>query len=155
MRWQIIITVLVVGFWPLGLREAQSDQFLLLPDIIPVPQVEMVEPVATPIAMKSSSTEPLMVVATTTNNIVMTVPFMSQAPLGHWEDERQQDGCEEAGALMAMAWVRGDLDLPPVAAETALLDLADWQQRKYGENLDVNIQKQSNMLLMQHKLNLN
>lgn len=150
MRWQIIITVLVVGFWPLGLREAQSDQFLLLPDIIPVPQVEMVEPVAKPIAMTTSSTELLVVVATTTNNIVMTVPFMSQAPLGHWEDERQQDGCEEAGALMAMAWVRGDLDLLPAAAETALLDLADWQQRKYGENLDVNIQDVADRIFLDY-----
>lgn len=139
MRWQVLITVLVVGLWPLGLNETQSDQFLLLPEMVTAPQVAMVEPVKAPIAVTATGTEALAV-ATTTSSLIINVPFMSQAPLGRWEDERQQDGCEEAGALMAMAWARGDLDLSPPAAEKALLALADWQQEKYGENLDVNIQ---------------
>lgn len=71
--------------------------------------------------------------------ILLSVPFISQAPLAHWEDARQQDGCEEAGALMAMAWAMGNIDTSPAAAEKAIIDLADWEQETYGENLDVNI----------------
>ena len=33
--------------------------------------------------------------------LIPDVPFTPQAPLGNWEDERQQAGCEEAAALMA------------------------------------------------------
>jgi len=35
------------------------------------------------------------------------VPFTSQSPFGNWKDKRQQDGCEEASALMAVFWARG------------------------------------------------
>ncbi|HQB76486.1 MAG TPA: C39 family peptidase [bacterium] len=72
-------------------------------------------------------------------NIILSVPFLSQAPLANWEDARQQDGCEEAGALMAMAWARGEIDTSPKASEKAIIALADWQQEKYGEHRDVYI----------------
>lgn len=68
-----------------------------------------------------------------------SVPFSSQAPLGRWEDSRQQDGCEEAAALMAMAWVRGEGGLNALEWEQQILALADWQQEKYGEHRDVSL----------------
>ena len=40
-----------------------------------------------------------------TEYVLMSVPFTAQAPLGNWGDLRQEDGCEEASALMAMYWV--------------------------------------------------
>lgn len=72
-------------------------------------------------------------------SIVLSVPFIAQAPLAHWEDARQQDGCEEAGALMAMAWAQGKIDAGPAAAEKEIIALADWQQENYGEHRDVYI----------------
>lgn len=66
------------------------------------------------------------------------VPFSSQAPLGGWSDERQQDGCEEASALMAMLWVTNTT----VSKEDALkriLAISDFEQKKYGEYRDVSV----------------
>ncbi|HYF97822.1 MAG TPA: C39 family peptidase [Coxiellaceae bacterium] len=46
--------------------------------------------------------------ATENNNqakqVLHEVPFVSQAPFGDWNDDRQQDGCEEASMLMAIRW---------------------------------------------------
>jgi hypothetical protein len=50
-------------------------------------------------------------VKTVRPNINISVPFTSQAPLGQWKDERQQDGCEEASAAMAMAWVGNEKNI--------------------------------------------
>ena len=68
-----------------------------------------------------------------------SVPFTPQAPLADWFDSRQQDGCEEAAALMAMAWLRDEPGLSPAAWEKAIIDLANWQQEKYGEHRDVSL----------------
>jgi len=72
-------------------------------------------------------------------SIILSVTFIAQAPLAHWEDARQQDGCEEAGALMAMAWAQGGIDASPAAAEKEIIALADWEQENYGEHRDVYI----------------
>ncbi len=65
------------------------------------------------------------------------VPFTPQAPTANWDDPRQQDGCEEASALMAMAWVRGENSLPTAAAEAEILKISDYIQEKYGESRDL------------------
>lgn len=72
-------------------------------------------------------------------NILQTVPFTSQAPLGEWSDARQQDGCEEASALMAMAWVKGETGQTATQWRDKIVALADWQQANKGENLDVHV----------------
>lgn len=38
------------------------------------------------------------------STILYDVPFAAQAPFGEWSDKRQQDGCEEVSALMAVKW---------------------------------------------------
>jgi len=40
-------------------------------------------------------------------SVILEVPFFAQAPLGDWDDPRQQDGCEEASILMAHLWAMG------------------------------------------------
>ena len=60
-------------------------------------------------------------------------PFTSQDPLGQWGDPRQQDACEEAAALMAMHWVRNDMDLPLTEARDTIIAISDWEQKTYGE----------------------
>jgi hypothetical protein len=59
------------------------------------------------------------------------VPFVSQAPLGSWADNRFQNACEEASLLMAMGWVRGQ-SYSPQEAERELLAMADFEQVHYG-----------------------
>lgn len=66
------------------------------------------------------------------------VPFTSQAPKGNWDDERQQDGCEEATALMAMLWVRGD-SISTSKAEQEIIAISDYEQNTYGEFRDVGL----------------
>jgi hypothetical protein len=67
------------------------------------------------------------------------VPFTPQAPFAEWDDQRQQDGCEEASALMAIRWVRGR-DLTLTEAREIILDASDFQLRKYGEYRDASAQ---------------
>lgn len=66
------------------------------------------------------------------------VPFTSQAPTGQWDDDRQQDGCEEASALMAMAWVKGETLTSQKALEE-ILAISDYEQATYGEYRDVSL----------------
>ncbi len=73
---------------------------------------------------------------TNTELIDNKVPFVSQAPFGDWKDERQQDGCEEASALMAVAWARGDA-LSKEKALREVLNISDFEKKKYGEYRDI------------------
>jgi hypothetical protein len=69
---------------------------------------------------------------TTTSKIIkLSVPFTSQAPLGEWSDSRQENGCEEASALMAVYWATGKTITPQIALDT-ILAISDWEQEKYG-----------------------
>jgi len=72
--------------------------------------------------------------------IDLSVPFTSQAPRFAWKDPRQQDGCEEASALMAMAWVKQEEARLPARWEEEIITLADWEQEKYGEHRDVSVE---------------
>ena len=55
-------------------------------------------------------------------NVLLNVPFASQAPFGNWDDPRKQDGCEEAAVIMAMAWVNGEeLGLEYIDSEINLI----------------------------------
>lgn len=72
-------------------------------------------------------------------SVYIEVPFTVQAPLGNWSDERQQDACEEAGVIMAMAWIRDRQELDPLVTQNEIIALADWQQEKYGEHRDLHI----------------
>ncbi len=67
----------------------------------------------------------------------LPVPFTSQAPLGEWRDERQQDGCEEASAAMAMAFVGGEKNISRADWRLRILILSTFENKKYGEYRDV------------------
>jgi hypothetical protein len=71
-----------------------------------------------------------------TNKIMLDVPFTAQAPFGRWSDQRQQDGCEEASALMAMKWVRGGKLAKP-EAEKEIINISNFLKKKYGEYRDI------------------
>lgn len=63
------------------------------------------------------------------------VPFTSQAPFGEWDNPAFQDGCEEASALMAISWARGEM-LTSEKAKKEILAIADYEKENYGEFLD-------------------
>lgn len=68
--------------------------------------------------------------------ILREVPFTSQAPLAEWDDPRQQDGCEEASALMAVAWARGEKLGSKETARAKMLEISDWQNANFGPGHD-------------------
>lgn len=91
-------------------------------------------------------TFPVQPIFAASKTIFLKVPFTSQAPEGNWKDERQQDGCEEAAALMAMSWVksgrsqtRSETVLSKKKWRDKIVDLSDWELKKYGEYRDLSL----------------
>lgn len=81
-----------------------------------------------------------------TDTILINVPFAAQAPFGNWSDPRQQDGCEEASALMAMYWLQGKT-LTPSIAEREILAISDWEQKTYGSYHDTSAEDTNKRIL--------
>lgn len=69
---------------------------------------------------------------------LLGVPFLSQAPFGDWQDPRQQDGCEEASVIMAMAWARGRTFNREDGLEKIFV-LAAFQEENYGTYHDTSV----------------
>lgn len=69
------------------------------------------------------------------NEHLGTVPFIAQAPFGDWGDLRQQEGCEEASVLMAVAWARG-ITVSAAEAERSIIEMSEFQRVKYGYFVD-------------------
>lgn len=67
---------------------------------------------------------------------VLDIPFTSQAPTAEWGDDRFQNGCEEASALMAMSWVQGTRSLSKKQAKKEILAMAKYQEKTYGSFMD-------------------
>lgn len=65
------------------------------------------------------------------NLIKLDVPFTTQAPFAEWSDERQQNACEEAAAVMAMAWVNGT-EFSKQEARDQIVAISDWEMENYG-----------------------
>lgn len=63
------------------------------------------------------------------------VPFTPQAPFAEWEDERFQDGCEEASVLMAMSWVF-DEKLSREEAKSKIIEMSAFEKEKFGSFKD-------------------
>lgn len=71
--------------------------------------------------------------------IISGVPFSAQAPFADWQDQRQQDGCEEASALMAVKWAKNEA-LTQEQALDQILGSSEYTQEKYGEYRDISTQ---------------
>ncbi len=71
----------------------------------------------------------------TQKNILLDVPFTSQAPFGNWRDPKEQNGCEEASALMAVYWAR-QKKLTPAIALKEIIASSDYEQKKYYNYYD-------------------
>ena len=77
------------------------------------------------------------------------VPFTAQAPFGNWADQRQQHGCEEASALMAIKWARQQ-SLTKEIALKEITKLADWLKKKHGESRDSSAQDTVNWIFKEY-----
>lgn len=118
-------------------------------EIVSAVEIIKDEPLEEPALNLPTSIEPVLVSVATTvpalerepaakqDTIELLVPFSSQAPRFNWKDSRQQDGCEEVSALMAMFFVRDEPGPSPAKWEEEIIALADFEQEKYGEHRDV------------------
>jgi len=66
-----------------------------------------------------------------TKTILLDVPFAGQAPFGDWKDERQQDGCEEASAIMAMLWAKGQTGITKDYALSKIHEISAFEEKNY------------------------
>ena len=106
-----------------------------------LPPSEVLTPTPSPIPTASSVvTKTPTTMSTPAPVSIGAVAFTSQAPLGGWDDPRQQDGCEEASALMAMLWVQGKTSITPDEALKSILAISDYEEATYGSYHDTNAQ---------------
>lgn len=70
-------------------------------------------------------------------DILLDVPFLSQAPTFKWSDDRFASACEEASMVMALAWA-GIQPIGKTGKEQAqtILDLVEFEKKKYNVYFD-------------------
>ena len=100
-------------------------------------KIEAAEDTATETFSQTKETKVEEKVNNTSSISLLDVPFTSQAPFGEWSDKRQQDGCEETSALMAVFWARGE-ELSRENAKKEILAIAEYEKNKYGGFVDTN-----------------
>lgn len=84
--------------------------------------------------------------STATKIKLQKVPFTSQAPYGKWSDLRQEDGCEEASALMAIKWAKNETLTKEVALK-GILGSSDYTLKKYKEYRDISVTDTVNWII--------
>lgn len=97
--------------------------------------IQSFSPAPSPIATSKPYVKPII-----RQKVLLQVPFVAQAPAGNWDDPRQQDGCEEVAAWMAIMWAKGEN--PPASfaeQEKRIQEIADWEEEKYGSYHDTSM----------------
>lgn len=79
-------------------------------------------------------------------NVLLEIPFTSQAPLGNWGDLRQEDGCEEASVLMVMRWIYGR-ELTPEEALEEIIAIAEYERALYREFRETSLRDTADRIL--------
>lgn len=73
------------------------------------------------------------------------VPFTSQAPLGDWNPDQFQNGCEEASILMATLWAKGK-EMPVAAKAQGEISVIGNESRKlFGHVIDTSAEDTQKM----------
>lgn len=139
-KWQIFLISCLVMLASLGLIKLikEESREIIINPVAPAtstnPSIkEIIEELTGPRA--STTTDWSQKIA-----IVLEVPFVAQAPLANWGDKRQQNGCEEAVSVMAMAWVKGETGLTLVEAEKRILAIADYELKNYQSDIDTSVE---------------
>ena len=137
-----IMTVLGIAGWIWSFQASRNVRVapaIQTPASTTTPEPVKEEPLVPPSLPSSSSLPPSNEAAPIPASLInYSVPFTAQAPSGEWDDERQQDGCEEASALMAMRWVQNQ-SLSSAEARREILAISDYEQSRYGEYRDVSL----------------
>lgn len=79
--------------------------------------------------------------------ILHDVPFTPQAPFAEWKDPRQQEGCEEASALMAVHFARGKKIESRESARAEILAISKFQEDKFGNYHDTSAKDTAGWIL--------
>lgn len=79
--------------------------------------------------------------------LTLQVPFTPQAPNANW-DILHDEACEEASAIIANAFFKGDTRplLPPAEVESEITKLTKWQQENFGYYLSIDSEETANMI---------
>ncbi len=76
-----------------------------------------------------------------------TVPFLVQAPLNGWGDYRLAQGCEEAAAIMAVAWAKEQTFISPSQGRKQIIAISNWEKKNFGYYVDTSIQDTANHII--------
>lgn len=76
--------------------------------------------------------------------VYLPVPFLCQAPYANWS-QPWQDGCEEAAIIMALHYIKGD-PLTKASGNQEILDLVDFQVKKYGGHDDLTAEQAARLI---------
>lgn len=133
-----ILALIVGGVLFTGWRFVSGEPSYALPaDVVSEQEEPAVQ--QPDVAQESTHTTELPLSDTSPQSMVLfSVPFTAQAPFGKWEDLRQQDGCEEAAALMAVSWARGE-SFTLAEAEAEIIAISDYEQEHYGNYHDTSV----------------
>jgi len=77
----------------------------------------------------------------------LPIPFTSQAPTGNWDLVHNED-CEEAGAVMANAYLTGNtaVVLPAAQVDAEMNNLNNWEDSHFGYHLDTTAAETAQMI---------
>ncbi len=133
----------------IGISKPDSDE--IPAKLTPEPTItepSAVEETATPQPSPEtdSSPEPVQTSAPV-ESITYNVPFTAQAPLGNWEDPYQQDGCEEASALMAVRWAKAEPIPGPETARDIIVAAGEWQKQNYPTAIDTSAEDTADRII--------
>ncbi len=119
MKWflvyiLLIFTLIIVYFFRSGLPSTIVSVILPTPAIIrPVPTVFPAHKLI----------------------YISDVPFAAQAPFGNWQDPQEQNGCEEAAAVIAVYWAKNQI-LTPRIMLNEIQKISDFEIKEFGTSVD-------------------
>ncbi len=76
--------------------------------------------------------------------VYLPVPFLCQAPYANW-NQPWQDACEEAAAIMAVQYVKGE-KITKAWGNQEILDLVSFQNKKYGGHYDLAVKQTAELI---------
>ncbi len=137
------------------LTEESSTQNLL-PSVLPTAAADKQKELPTDTEEASGTDSPTQDEAQTNPELNLplslkyNVPFTAQAPFGDWDDPLQQDGCEEASALMAVYWAKGEMLPNPETARDIIVAAGEWQLENYPAAHDTSAQDTTDRIIKEY-----
>ncbi len=107
--------------------------------VSPTPLPQPQKPIVAPAPKSTPSTESLPSEAN------LDVPFTVQAPYANWEDP-YGEFCEEASALMAISYLTNKTIPTAAFANTALLAIQQFEEKKFGYYKDTTAEETATIL---------